>query len=124
MLSFLPLGQFCCYVGWFVFSKVSFSFFLSFCRLPMQHAFSQPLQEISHLLTLIVVIIDNNCRYKFLPFGQSLYLLALAHFTAAQQPSPRQCRHNLLSSPIFGISSGYLRDILYISIIHPLVILY
>lgn len=33
----------------------------------MRHAFSQPLKEISLELTLIVVLIDANCRYKFLP---------------------------------------------------------
>ena len=39
----------------------------SFGRLPMRHAFSQPLKEISLELTLIVVLIDVYCRYKFLP---------------------------------------------------------
>ena len=33
----------------------------------MRHAFSQPLKEISLELTLIVVLIDVYCRYKFLP---------------------------------------------------------
>lgn len=42
--------------------------------------------------------IDLNCRYKFLPFGQSLYLPALAHITAAWQPSLRQSRLYLRSA--------------------------
>ena len=49
-------------------------------------------------LTLIVVLIDVNCRYKLLPFGQSLYPLALAHITAAQQPLLRQSRLYLRSA--------------------------
>ena len=71
-------------------NKISSLIYIYFCSSPSS-VFLFPNKNVLSLeLTLIVVLIDANCRYKILPFGQSLYPLALL------RTSP------LLSSHYFG----------------------
>lgn len=82
-------------------NKISSLIYIYFCNSPSS-VFLFPNKNVLSLeLTLIVVLIDVNCRYKFLPFGQSLYSPALAHITAAWQPSLRQSRLYLTLFTLF-----------------------
>ncbi len=86
---------------------VCFLYILSFYGLLMQHAFSQPQKEISLELTLIVVIIDINCRYKFPLSGNLFIYLRL-------RTLPLLSSHHFGSADITFyhlLSSGYLQGI-------------